>query len=330
MISLSHPVSSKYHHHPPTFLYFLFKLANDKEDASVAVAFFYGFMAAMAVALAYVCALGVWSIVNGDLAGWADRALAMHLASQPPRRGRRAVVSREQDDIVVQSIAEQAALYEKARQILANDEYNPPERDELLGGVLTSAAEVRLSPVFQENFRLTTNGGGLLIGHSSEPQERYRARKHQCQCVVYLHDGETKQSSRTSLPFNAPAFIIYSSFSWALNLILLSLSRSLLIHIRSVLNPSLSSRSRLPARRGCSKRRSSLGGAAKSAKTVTFRDWSVIQIDTPRCKLSQGLTMDAGKVGVYRISRDSMAQWIESYHWSKLFLGVAEFSSVNG
>ncbi|KZP32657.1 hypothetical protein FIBSPDRAFT_481019 [Athelia psychrophila] len=29
----------------------------------------------------------------------------------------------------------------------------------------------------------------------------------------------------------------------------------------------------------------------------------------PRSKLSQGLTMDAGEVAVYRIRRDSMAQW---------------------
>ncbi|KZP32656.1 hypothetical protein FIBSPDRAFT_1036771 [Athelia psychrophila] len=113
-------------------------LKNDEEDGSVAVAFFYGFMAVIAVALAYVCALGVWSVVNGDLAGWADRALTMHLASEPPMRGRRAVVSREEDDIVVQGIAEQAALYERARQILANDEYGPPERDEFLRGVVAS------------------------------------------------------------------------------------------------------------------------------------------------------------------------------------------------
>ncbi|KZP32662.1 hypothetical protein FIBSPDRAFT_1017497 [Athelia psychrophila] len=109
-------------------------LANNGEDESVAFAFFYGFMAVMAVALAYLCALGVLSVVNGDLAGQnpKDRALAMHFASEPPKRanGRRAVVSREEDDIVVQGIAEQAALYERARQILANDEYNPPECDE--------------------------------------------------------------------------------------------------------------------------------------------------------------------------------------------------------
>ncbi|KZP32661.1 hypothetical protein FIBSPDRAFT_481041 [Athelia psychrophila] len=61
-------------------------------------------------------------------------------------------------------------------------------------------------------------------------------------------NAKTKQSRRTSLPFNALACIAYSPFSWILDLGLLALSRSLFLsntYSIYILNPSLSSRSRL-------------------------------------------------------------------------------------